>query len=77
MKENNWISIKDQLPEIDIAVLTYQENNKYPQFQYLVLGYSEDSEWREFCDHEGDDRLYEPGEFLNVTHWKSLSPPIN
>jgi len=64
----NWISVTEQTPNEGQIVLVYQDNQKYPQYNILVLIY-EDSAFR---DIRYDEEDYEDGVYLFVTHWMSL-----
>ena len=64
----SWISINDETPEDGQIVLVYQDNQKYPQYNNLVLMY-EDSAFRDIIN---DEDPCEDGVYLFVTHWMPL-----
>lgn len=66
MKNNNWVSVKDRLPENNDAVLFYVKNG----IGFLV-GYFENEHWVETFG-----RLYcERIEDGTVTHWMPIPNP--
>ena len=67
---NKWISVKDELPPINVPVLCYQKN-KHCQFRKMVLGF-DGKEFKDFYNGKDDDILFEDGNYLFITHWMSL-----
>ena len=74
---NEWISIKDKMPEINTPVLCYQKNNYY-QFKQIIAGY-DGKFFRPFYNGEDDNILLDGNsKYLQITHWMPLpEKPIN
>lgn len=74
--ENDWKSVDDEKPPINIPIKCFQ-NNGFIQFRQLILGYDGDH-FREFDTNEGEE-LFLDGEYSKITHWKYLSdePSLN
>jgi hypothetical protein len=69
---NNWISVKDRLPEEDIAVLVYgQVLNDPPDVIGVRRRYNGDQEWKYTWESE-DGFIYREDD---VTHWMPLPEP--
>lgn len=68
---NGWISVKDRLPEEDIAVLVYgQVLNDPPDVIGVRRRYNGDQEWKHTWESE-DGFIYREDD---VTHWMPLPP---
>lgn len=69
---NGWISVKDRLPEEDIAVLVYgQVLNDPPDVIGVRRRYNGDQEWKYTWESE-DGFIYREDD---VTHWMPLPEP--
>jgi len=67
-----WISVKDRLPEEDIAVLVYgQVLNDPPDVIGVRRRYNGDQEWKHTWESE-DGFIYREDD---VTHWMPLPKP--
>jgi len=64
----NWINVKDQLPDDDTTVLTYDPHVSEPVF----LGYYVSEEFAEGLD---SGWTCVDGGTLNPTHWAELPEP--
>lgn len=67
---NKWISVKDELPPINVPVLCYQKN-KHAQFRKLVLGF-DGKAFKDFYNGSDDDILFKDGYYNFITHWMPL-----
>ena len=67
---NKWISVKDELPPINVPVLCYQKN-KHAQFRKLVLGF-DGKAFKDFYNGSDDYILFMDGNYPFITHWMSL-----
>ena len=66
---SGWISVKDRLPEQDVAVLTYgQVLNNPPEVLGVRRRYNGDQEWKHTWESE-DGFIYREDD---VTHWMPL-----
>ena len=64
-----WISVKDRLPEQDVAVLTYgQVLNNPPEVLGVRRRYNGDQEWKHTWESE-DGFIYREND---ITHWMPL-----
>lgn len=71
-----WISVKDELPPINVPLLCYQKN-KNCQFRKMVLGF-DGKEFKNFYNGNDDDILFEDGDYKYITHWMRLpNKPLN
>ena len=69
---SQWISVKDRLPEEDIAVLVYgQVLNDPPDVIGVRRRYNGDQEWKYTWESE-DGFIYREDD---VTHWMPLPEP--
>ena len=69
---SQWISVKDRLPEEDVAVLTYgQVLNDPPDIIGVKRRYNGDQDWKHTWEPE-DRFIYREGD---VTHWIPLPKP--
>ena len=67
-----WISVKDRLPEEDVAVLVYGEVlNDPPDIIGVRRRYNGDQEWKHTWESE-DGFIYSEDD---VTHWMPLPAP--
>jgi hypothetical protein len=67
-----WVSVKDRLPEEDIAVLVYgQVLNDPPDVIGVRRRYNGDQEWKHTWESE-DGFIYREDD---VTHWMPLPKP--
>ena len=67
-----WISVKDRLPEEDVAVLTYgQVLNDPPDVIGVRRRYNGDQDWKHTWESE-DGFIYREDD---VTHWMPLPKP--
>jgi hypothetical protein len=67
-----WISVKERLPEEDVAVLTYgQVLNNPPEVIGVRRRYNGDQEWKHTWESE-DGFIYREDD---VTHWMPLPEP--
>lgn len=75
LKEREWISVKDRLPEVDTNVLAYARGKNDPIYKIIItsMGNLFDVDiktkpyWREPWQHF--DTMYE------ITHWMPLHEP--
>jgi hypothetical protein len=71
-KQDSWISVKDRLPEEDVAVLVYgQILNDPPDIIGVRRRYNGDQEWKHTWESE-DGFIYREDD---VTHWTPLPKP--
>ena len=69
---SGWISVKERLPEEDVAVLTYgQVLNNPPEVIGVRRRYNGDQEWKHTWESE-DGFIYREDD---VTHWMPLPKP--
>ena len=74
MKDAQWISVEDSLPQYDTTVLLVMQKfgTRYPHIYIGSLEYNGD--W--YTSNAVDDRKHDPG-FNNeyITHWMPLPEP--
>lgn len=73
--ENQWISVKDGLPEVNVPALVSNPNAMAKAFKIMIL-YFDGEKWRELNSDDGD--VFESDEdswFTHITHWMPLPEP--
>lgn len=68
-KTNDWISVKDKLPEEGKRILAYAKKDENSDFPYLDSSYFEADQYGGLFYENVD------GCRINVTHWMPLSTP--
>ena len=67
---NEWISVEDRLPEVNVDVLVYSRDRKSVFMTHRLDEYYEKSE-----DYENKFAWNDQGIFNSITHWMSLPNP--
>jgi hypothetical protein len=69
---NNWISVKERLPEKDLSVLVYAPHNEFLERKFWVAELVENIDNNKYWDYTDGEYMLS---FEDVTHWQPLPEP--